>query len=414
MGASLGCSATTQGAVGTPMERGRAAFEEGRVAVAVSAFEEARRENATDKEALRWLARAYDRSGNLVRAEESWHAVVERDPEDWDAWARLGRVRQMRSRYHSAIVAFEKALSDDADDPVLVIGLAECEVMADRPADALQRVDTALESEDDSAGLHLVRGRALHALSRPDEAVEAFRRADELQPEDTDALLEMGTVYEELDFLGRASTVYRRVLALQPDHVEVLSRLGRVLVQSGQMSEALPHLVRATRLRPDSIAELNNLGVAYRETGLYAEAVTAFEAGLALNPDQIMLHANLSEALYRLHRFADAATHLRRGISGADPTHAAAWQAALRRVVLTEALRLARCPRDGASAVLQADALEQLLKRHWEGAGFEPASFQAALSDLLSDQDAMGVLGNSIQECSDASLLPAQDSGPVH
>lgn len=69
---------------------GRAALAEGRVLIAVRAFEEAEALDPAAPEIVSGLARAYARAGNPLRAAEYFALLLDRDPGDGEALATLG------------------------------------------------------------------------------------------------------------------------------------------------------------------------------------------------------------------------------------------------------------------------------------------------------------------------------------
>jgi hypothetical protein len=121
----------------------------------------------------------------LARAvDEVW-----RSPRDAWTWARVGTYAYALGDSRTAQTAWQVAgsLGLPQGEDWLPGWLAAATLELGDYFTALGYADRALTRYPTSAGLHLVRGRALQGLGRTSEAVGAFRRALELEPQFTAA-----------------------------------------------------------------------------------------------------------------------------------------------------------------------------------------------------------------------------------
>jgi tetratricopeptide (TPR) repeat protein len=102
---------------------------------------------------------------------------------------------------------------------------------------------------------------------------------------------------------------------------------GTLLARCGRFAEAEPHLRLAETSHPARALVLENLAIVSLQLGRHAEAIAQLEELLRDQPRQPQTHYHLGVALYGAGRTAEAADHFRTAVE-LQPNHAAA-QAAL-------------------------------------------------------------------------------------
>ena len=179
----------------------------------------------------------------------------------------------------------------------------------DQPAEALRRVEFALELVPDEAVAHDNRSLFLAVLGRPVEAEAAARQALALRPTLANAAHNLGVALLAQGRSHEAETALCRALALQPHNAEVWNAVGAVWHQLDRLPEAAAALRRALELRPAfPLAEKNlrlvRSGLRYRaEPGA---ASVDLSAGAIEN--------NRGVRLLRERRYADAEVAFRRAV----------------------------------------------------------------------------------------------------
>jgi tetratricopeptide (TPR) repeat protein len=200
----------------------------------------------------------------------------------------------------------------------------------DRPAEALERFQTAIRLRPGDSRAHNSLGTALLALDRAGEAVAAIRHATQLDPRHAPAwhnlglaLLRTGDAAGALDALGRALTLnsnhaathlevgnarfqlnqsaqalaaYEHALQLDPTLVNAHYNAGSACLELGRLEEAVAHFAAALRRRPDDPEIHNHHGAALLRAGRVGEAIAAFEQALRLRPDYADARDNLAVA----------------------------------------------------------------------------------------------------------------------
>lgn len=177
-------------------------------------------------------------------------------------------------------------------------------LVAERPEDALARVDLALGVHPEDAGLHALRGEAEFALERYSEAVAAFARAVELDPSLAGRVFNHGRALQELDRHEEAIAVFEAMRREETVHQRVRGEFGRGLSLEalGDPERAATAYRAALALDADFHRARYRLGVLELADGELAEAEAAFAAVLRADPLHHGAAYNRALALARLGR----------------------------------------------------------------------------------------------------------------
>jgi tetratricopeptide (TPR) repeat protein len=187
------------------------------------------------------------KAGNYSDAAELFAAYTESKPDN--PWGRymLGLSAWKAGDLARAETAFDEALTLDPTHLKSMLNSTRVLLELGKADQALERIETAIETAPQSGEALRLRGRALAQLGRNDEAMKAYQRAAALDEQD----------------------------------VWAMNNLGLLYIQLGRYTEALPPLARATELRPRSPVFQNNLGQALERLGHIDQAKKAYEAALA-------------------------------------------------------------------------------------------------------------------------------------
>ena len=165
-------------------------------------------------------------------------------------------------RRDDAEEAFRRALELEADDPELLLDVAE--FLLTMRGEDLEKIEEALElaqrgreiaeSEDDeelAAELAVVEAMALNTLGDPEGALEALDAAAGELGQRPDLLAERGHALFELLRVPEAKAALEAALKLTPDDPWANHLLGLVLERTGDPAEAERRLAKAQRIAPD-------------------------------------------------------------------------------------------------------------------------------------------------------------------
>lgn len=145
---------------------------------------------------------------------------------------------------------------------------------------ALGAFDEALRLDPEHVKSLINSSRVLIETDRPADARERLERAVEIDPESGAGYRLLGLALAELGEAGAAEESYHNALILDSTDVWAMNNLGLLFIQRERFGEALLPLARAIELREDSPTFQNNLGIALERTGHFRAAEQAYRAAL--------------------------------------------------------------------------------------------------------------------------------------
>jgi len=209
--------------------------------------------SATQSNSSRTLRRAQrvQAEGDLAKAERLYTAVLDDDPQSFDALHGLGQISLRRGRLDTALAYIQSALKCDLSraDGFASLGLV-FHALRDFPR-ALASFDEGLRLAPDNVELLNGRGVALLELGRGAEALESIDRALAVAPSHLDALGNRGNVLLRLNRVEEALAAYDRVLQSAPNSAGLLANRAAALRRFDRPHEALASAARALAIKPD-------------------------------------------------------------------------------------------------------------------------------------------------------------------
>lgn len=197
------------------------------------------------------------RAVELARASRFAEAadVLERGlvtaPQNAEAWAMLGSVRNERGLSEKAVEAFDRAIALQPGRLASHVNRGAALGAMGRHAEAVEAYDRALAIDPKVAIAHNNRAQALNELGRHDEAVDSARRALALRPDYAAAHGNLGHAYYGLERYEDALAAHRAAEAVTPT-AAALADVGMSLTALGRYHDASLALSTAVMRDPSS------------------------------------------------------------------------------------------------------------------------------------------------------------------
>lgn len=191
------------------------------------------------------------RQGRLRLALEAFDTVLSENPQHFPAFFHRGNTLLKLKRYEEALETFESASRINPDHPGLWTNIGFALVK-------LERFRQALETFERSISLNPVQKNAwdgkdfvLARMRQCEEELKESEKALERDPEDTGIWFEKGKLYLRLGELEKSREAFEKVLEGKTENVEAWHLRGKVLFEIGSGKEALHAFEKATRQKPD-------------------------------------------------------------------------------------------------------------------------------------------------------------------
>src|SRR5579864_2281239 len=263
-------------------------IQSGRLREAVLEAEDALKENPSDLNARRLLARIYtrmigDSQANRVdesmvkKAIEQYQKITEGDPKDIESWLMLGRLDKIAQNSTDAMNAYKKALEVDPDNEDALTGLAMVyadlgdstaaadllkKLAAKNPSvRSLQALAAAYEQMHEYALAAETLRRALDLPSVPNagelkrfmavdlrraqqyqEALKVYQELVTEEPNDAESYLRMSNIYTQLRDFAKARQAEDKARAIEPNNLDVRYNEVSILEAEGKTTEAIARL----------------------------------------------------------------------------------------------------------------------------------------------------------------------------
>jgi tetratricopeptide (TPR) repeat protein len=204
-------------------------------------------------------------------------------------------------------------------------GWARALIYANKPAEAIEHAQKAVDLEPKSADLQALLALAFDWSGNSDRALTSARRATELDPKLPEGwayLAEAETdkfrLREANDALDRAAAVGGR------DNPEILRVQAYLAETNADYTSAVDLYKRAVEKTPERSYLYLSLGHAQRTLKHYDEAIQAYQHAADLNPEDARAEGGMGMAYYAMEEYDSAQSHLERALE-IDPNYATGW-----------------------------------------------------------------------------------------
>jgi tetratricopeptide (TPR) repeat protein len=183
---------------------------------------------------------------------------------------QAGRLDEAQQIYRQILAA-----QPDQFDSLHMLGVID--LQRGKHAEALRKIDAALELNPDYAEAVAHRGVAVQRLGRLDEALASYDEAIRLDPHHAGAHNNRGNVLMELRRLNEALASYDKALALKPHHAGGFHNRGTALRELNRFDEALASYDKAIALKPDYAEAFNSRGMLKLLRGRWSDGWVDYE-----------------------------------------------------------------------------------------------------------------------------------------
>lgn len=274
---------------------------------------------------------AYAALGQLDKAQESFEAVLEIEPDFYQARTNLAALKAQKGDIDGAEAEYRRVLDSEPGQPQALLGMAAVARYRKDAAASREWLEKAVDANPAApqpsfalAELHLSGGdkeaaaRVLAAFARqetrdprvlarlgslqaqagrPAEAVDTFRRLVRLTNGGAEARLLLARAEVASGDAAAARRELEGSLEAQPDHQPTAEALVQVVAQLESPEETLAYAERLQRRHPDAAWGPKILGDQQQRAGQAEAALKTYEKGWEKQPT-----ADLALALYQLRR----------------------------------------------------------------------------------------------------------------
>jgi tetratricopeptide (TPR) repeat protein len=215
------------------------------------------------------LAEQLSSSGDLRGAILAYEALVHAEPENAEAWLRLGSLQQLNEMDVQAIPALREALRFGATTALLA--LAASLVNESCIPEALETLRTWLQS---------TTGSSIEFVEGPTRLASLIRAISVEAGGSIDGNVALSILFSITGNHSQASECLEKTLQSEPNRLDLLNRMGAVLANNQRYAEALQLYDRSLAIDPNCPRVHYNRGVSLMCTKYHNEASKAFVQAL--------------------------------------------------------------------------------------------------------------------------------------
>jgi len=262
---------------------------------------------------LAWerLSDLLDNQGRSVDALVALEGWTRREPNNPDAWFRLGII-SIRQGVDSqqAMPFFQQAVALKADHYEALCWYGHCKAIAGFQAEGQQLLLQGLQIKPDYGPGWNFLGNLYQGAGRQHEAEGCFMRAVAISPDVPYPWNNLANTYLDANEFAEAENVVRQAISLNGDIASFWNNLGNVFTKSLRISEGMECFQKALSLEPDDPGAQMNYSTALSSFARCDESISLLEPlcdKFVLARSNILFVANChpewsAERIYQVYR----------------------------------------------------------------------------------------------------------------
>ncbi|MGD1081439.1 MAG: tetratricopeptide repeat protein [Candidatus Sulfotelmatobacter sp.] len=256
---------------------GLAAFHVERMPEAVRALERAVRNSPSDMAARELLGRAQFEHGDFAAALSNLQAALGDNTDDPGLLLAIGTCFARTDRMSEAQAVFKRLLQTQSGQPEIHLLVGQSAYAQGKTDVAQAELQNALQIDPEIPQAHFYLGIIALDVGDFASAEKEFRAEVATHPTDPKAQYHLAYVLLEEERAEEAIHLLQEVTRAVPGYAQAHYLLGKALTEQGQLDYAVAELEEATREDPDESYIHYVLGRAYLRLGRTAEAKRELE-----------------------------------------------------------------------------------------------------------------------------------------
>jgi len=193
---------------------------------------------------------------NIQKSIRATEAAVSAAPNSVMAWELLAAIyRDVRfiavGSLDPAIKNFQKAVTLEPTNPILLTELARLYLAHNQTSDAVDVFNSAIENKADYIDAHIGLAKTYDVLGQTDKALLILEEINRVHPS-AEVIYESGRLYYNQNDFDSAIERFNRAIQLRPDYANAIYSLGLAYQKKGEKELALEQFNKLLESNPDS------------------------------------------------------------------------------------------------------------------------------------------------------------------
>lgn len=239
-----------------------------------------------DFETLGYLSQLYIQTGELPKAQEILHRMVELEPELTSTYLTVAHVCFLQEDYPGMQQAAQTAITLEADNAVAHYLMGKATQGLNDALMTVAHLTRAITLKEDYPEARLLRAEALLNMAQAGEARKDIDAILELHSDEEAAILLRGKISEAQNDQESAEADYQSVTEVNPFNEQAYLYLGQLYIAQKKLSEAIELFDEAIELNPNFGAAYHERGRAKLLNGDKEGSIADMKKSLELNPKE--------------------------------------------------------------------------------------------------------------------------------
>jgi len=227
---------------------------------AAASLEKAMEINPLDAQTINKLADVYRKSGQYVKAAETYTKLTEVNPEDAKYYfSSIIKMYDEAGMPDKAIEATKQMIDLDPQDADAIYNLGYMYVKLKNYDDAIATFKTAIEVRPDFEFAYSNLGYCYIQQKKYNESIDTYKKLVEINPENPDGWMSIGTGYMYLKKFDPAVAPLQRAIELSPDNGYAYYNLGICFLNLQDYQSARDIHKKLQSVNPELAAKLQKL-----------------------------------------------------------------------------------------------------------------------------------------------------------
>ncbi len=255
-------------------------------------------------------AEAFEDQNNLDAAEAIYRKILISEPENPEAWKRLGNLQQAERKFGDSINSFHHVLARDPayGDVNFLLGLSY--YGKNDMDDAIASFNRELKTPTANLATRYYLALALESKGRMDEAINQLQLSAKQNPNKSKVFYELARLY-----LGAAYRSIEQLKRIDSDSYELHALMGEFYSQGGSFELAAANYRAALKKNPEALGIHTPLGIAYWMMSQLDNAEKEFLLALQESPDDPYANFYLGRMAVHDHNYSKARPYLEKAVA---------------------------------------------------------------------------------------------------
>jgi tetratricopeptide (TPR) repeat protein len=238
-------------------------------------------------------------------------------PQSADVYVKLASVALVENKIDEAIGFYNSALAVDGANFNSLRGLITIYAAQNHIEQAHARIDQAINSQPNNAGLHFLKGQVYGFERNAQGAETEFRRALEIDSNYLAAYSALGALFVNTNQQERAIAEYQKIVEHRPDNAAAYTLIGMLEMNRQNIDAAVDNYRKALAKDENAIFAANNLAWLYAVYGKgnLDEAVRLAQGIVQSNPEAPSFADTLGWVYYKKGLYGAAVEQLKKAVT---------------------------------------------------------------------------------------------------